>query len=135
VSHLLDTNTFVNYLRLGTASKATPRILAAPPGSVYLCSIVLAELVYGAFHSAPAQVGANLALVTGLRTQFVSLPFNDAAADKAGEIRAHLAAKGLLIGPHDLLIAGIALANGLTVVTHNTKEFNRVPGLVIDDWL
>jgi tRNA(fMet)-specific endonuclease VapC len=132
---LLDTNTFIDYLRRGVASKVTSKIVAAPPGSVYLCSVVLAELVYGALHSAPAQQAANVALVAGLRIQFTSLPFDDPAAEKAGEIRARLAAKGQLIGPHDLLIAGIALANGFTLVTNNTKEFSRVPGLTIEDWL
>jgi tRNA(fMet)-specific endonuclease VapC len=135
VSHLLDTNTFVNYLRHGVASKATAKILAAPPGSVYLCSVVLAELVYGAHHSAPSHRAANLALVAGLRTQFPSLPLDDPAAERAGEVRAHPAADGQLIGPNDLFIAGIALARGMTLVTHNTKEFSRVPGLVIEDWL
>jgi tRNA(fMet)-specific endonuclease VapC len=51
-----------------------------------------------------------------------------------GQIRHDLGQKGLLIGPHDLLIAAIALANNLIVVTHNTSEFSRVPGLTIEDW-
>jgi tRNA(fMet)-specific endonuclease VapC len=60
---------------------------------------------------------------------------DDPAAERAGEVRAHLAADGQLIGPNDLFIAGIALARGMTLVTHNTKEFSRVPGLAIEDWL
>ena len=66
--------------------------------------------------------------------QFQSLPFDDRAADEYGRIRAHLAGLGTLIGPNDLLIASIALANGLILVSHNTREFSRVPGLKLDDW-
>jgi len=62
------------------------------------------------------------------------LPFEDAAAEKYAKARAHLAALGTPIGPNDLLIATIALAHGLIVVTHNTAEFGRVPGLSIEDW-
>jgi hypothetical protein len=58
----------------------------------------------------------------------------DAAAEEYGKARAHLAALGTPIGPNDLLIAAIALAHGLTVVTHNTAEFSRVRGLSIEDW-
>jgi tRNA(fMet)-specific endonuclease VapC len=49
-------------------------------------------------------------------------------------VRAHLAGLGTPIGPNDLMIASIALANGLTLVTHNTSEFGRVPGLKLEDW-
>lgn len=72
----------------------TTRLAAAPPGSVYLCSVVLAELLHGAMHSAAAHQAANLALVAKLRQQFVSLAFDDRAAEEYGRIRAHLAALG-----------------------------------------
>jgi tRNA(fMet)-specific endonuclease VapC len=72
--------------------------------------------------------------VEQLRRQFVSLPFDDHAGEEAGRVRAYLAGLGTPIGPNDLLIAAIALANGLTLVTHNTSEFSRVPGLNIEDW-
>jgi len=65
---------------------------------------------------------------------FVSLPFDDRAADAYGRIRAALASAGTPIGPNDLLIASIAEANGVMLVTHNTSEFSRVPGLSLDDW-
>ena len=64
----------------------------------------------------------------------MSLPFDDQAASIYGQIRADLAGKGLSIGPNDLMIAAIALAKGVTLVTHNTREFNRVAGLSIEDW-
>jgi tRNA(fMet)-specific endonuclease VapC len=62
------------------------------------------------------------------------LPFDDAAAVVYGEIRAALAQAGTPIGPNDLQIAAIALANDLTLVTHNTREFTRVQGLKLADW-
>jgi tRNA(fMet)-specific endonuclease VapC len=72
--------------------------------------------------------------VEQLRQRFLSLPFDDAAAEQYGRIRADLTARGLTIGGNDMLIAAIALANGCTLVTHNTAEFSRVPDLVIEDW-
>ena len=67
-------------------------------------------------------------------SQFLSLPFDDAAAEEYGRLRAFLAKQGLPIGPNDLLIAATALANNVTLVTHNISEFERVPGLQIEDW-
>jgi tRNA(fMet)-specific endonuclease VapC len=66
--------------------------------------------------------------------QFISLAFDDVAAEEYGRIRAYLAGLGAPIGPNDLMIASIALGNGLTLVTHNTGEFSRVPGLNLEDW-
>jgi tRNA(fMet)-specific endonuclease VapC len=105
-----------------------------PPGTVLLCSVVVGELIYGALHSGATHRAANLALVASLQRQFVSLPFDDRAAEKYGEVREHLATMGTPIGPNDLMIAAIALANGLTLVTNNTSEFSRVAGLTLEDW-
>ncbi len=66
--------------------------------------------------------------------QFDSLPFDDDAAEEYADIRAYLETRGKPIGTRDMLIAAIARANGLVVVTHNTKEFRRIPGLNIEDW-
>jgi tRNA(fMet)-specific endonuclease VapC len=99
-----------------------------------LCSVALAELFYGAQHSSAGMQPGNLALIARLQHRFVSLPFDDRAAAEYGKVRAHLARQGTPIGPNDLMIGSIALANGLTVVTHNTGEFSRVPGLALEDW-
>lgn len=109
-------------------------MLAAQPGSVYLCSVVLGELIFGAVRSGPAHEAANRAMIARLRAQFPTMPFDDAAAEEYGNLRAYLNATGHLIGPNDLMIASIALANGLTLVTHNTSEFCRAPGLMLEDW-
>jgi tRNA(fMet)-specific endonuclease VapC len=134
VSHLLDTNAFVDHMRRGPNSKVTAKLLAAPPGSVYLCSVVLGELIFGAVRSGPAHEAANRAKIDALRALFSAIPFDAAAAEHYGTLRAHLYAAGSSIGPNDLMIAAIALAAGFTLVTHNTSEFSRVPGLVLEDW-
>ena len=134
MSHLLDTNAFVDHLRRGSKSKITARLLVAPPGTVYLCSVVLAELIFGAVQSGAEKEAGNRALISRLMIQFPTIPFDEASAEEYGKLRAILTAAGQLIGPNDMMIAAIALANGMTLVTHNTAEFIRVPGLLLDDW-
>jgi tRNA(fMet)-specific endonuclease VapC len=133
VTYLLDTNAWIAYLRQKHAGLMA-RIQREDPVDLCLCSIVLGELYYGAVRSGAAHEAANRALIAQLRRRFVSLPFDDRAADEYGGIRAHLARLGTPIGPNDLLIAAIALANGVTLVTYNTAEFRRVPGLLLEDW-
>lgn len=130
--YLLDTNACIGWLRQNEP-KLVARIQQESQANIVLCSVVLAELVYGAERAGVHRI-ANLQRVEQLRNQFVSLPLEDLAAEEAGRLRAHLAGLGTPIGPNDLLIAAIALANGLTLVTHNTTEFSRVPKLLIEDW-
>ncbi len=133
MTYLLDTNTCIGWLRQNHPA-IIARIQAERPADIVLCSVVVGELLFGVERSAPIH-RANTALrVEQLRQQFVSLPFNDTAAEHYARIRADLTARGLLIGGNDMLIAAIALANGCTLVTHNTAEFTRVPGLVVEDW-
>jgi tRNA(fMet)-specific endonuclease VapC len=132
VTHLLDTNSCVDHLRRGPASNIAAKLAAAVPGSVVLCSVVVAELLYGAHRS--VRKAQTLSEVHAFCHNFQSLAFDGPAADEYGWLRAHLVAAGTPIGPNNLLIGSIALANGLTLVTHNTKEFSRVPGLKLEDW-
>ena len=131
--YLLDTNTCIGWLR-NTEPKIIARIQQENPADLVLCSVVVGELVYGAERAGPFHHVANLNRVGQLRAQFVSLPFDDNAADEYGKLRAYLAANGKMIGPNDLMIAAIALANRVTLITHNTSEFQRVPGLLFEDW-
>jgi tRNA(fMet)-specific endonuclease VapC len=101
-----------------------------PPTEVAISAVVLHELFYGAFKS--RRKANNIALVDAL--QFPVIEFGCEDARNAGEIRAYLAAQGTPIGPYDVLIAGQAVARNLILVTHNTGEFGRVPGLCLDDW-
>lgn len=132
MTHLLDTNTCIELLRHGAGSSVAQKLSAAPVGSVALCSVVVAELLYGACRS--AQPAKTTGQVRGFCSQFISLAFDDLAADEYGRLRAHLSTLGTLIGPNDMLIASIALAHQLILVTHNTAEFSRVPGLSLEDW-
>jgi tRNA(fMet)-specific endonuclease VapC len=131
MKYLLDTNVCVVYLR-GRNPLVRTRFAAHPPADLCVCSVVVAELWYGAAHS--ASPAAEQARVDGFLSVYRSLPFDDAAARRHGPLRAGLAATGTLIADLDLAIASIALEHGLTVVTHNFKDFSRVPGLALEDW-
>ena len=131
MTYLLDTNVCINYLN-GRAGIVRQRMESLLPSEVVLCSVVKAELFYGAMKSANPPL--TLARQEPFISQFLSLPFDDAAAEEYGRLRAFLAKQGLPIGPNDLLIAATALANNVTLVTHNISEFERVPGLQIEDW-
>lgn len=130
---LLDSNAWVSYLRQNDAN-VMRRFDQAWPDEIALCSIVIAELLYGAHHSAASKQAANFALIERLQAEFVSLAFDDIAAAEYGRVRDHRTKQGTPIGPNDLMIASIALANDLVVVTHKTREFGRVPGLQFEDW-
>lgn len=129
--YLPDTNACIRYLN-APASPVAEKFSAAKPGDIALCDVVKMELYYGAYRSSRQQ--DNLVLLRRFFAAFPSLPFEDAAADICGRVRALLANAGTPIGPYDLQIAAIALANGLILVTHNTREFSRVPGLALEDW-
>ncbi len=129
--YLLDTNVCIEILRgRNTALKAS--LAARELSDLALCSIVWAELQCGAQLAQNPQ--AELAKLQAAFGTWPRLPFDDAAAECYGEIRAHLQRAGDLIGGNDLLIAAIAQTNELTLVTHNTNEFARVPNLQIEDW-
>lgn len=129
--YLLDSNSWIEYLN-NPQGKVARRIVATDFKQIRLCSIVMSELFFGAFKS--RQAAQNLKLLSEIASEFESVSFDDRAARIAGEVRAYLAKAGRPIGANDLLIAATALANGLTVVTHNVGEFDRVPALLVEDW-
>ncbi len=129
--YLPDTNACIRYLN-PAASAVKRRFQSASPQDIALCDIVKMEMYYGAYRS--ARQADNLALLRQFFSAFRSLPFDAHAAEICGRIRALLANAGTPIGPYDLQIAAIALANNLILVTHNTREFSRVPGLMLEDW-
>ena len=125
---LLDTNALIALLK--GHEGFLKRLRQCLPQDFGIPAIVVHELYFGA--SKGQRTAENLARVGGL--QFEVLEFDGEDARAAGELRASLAAAGTPIGPYDVLIAGQALARALTLVTHNTAEFKRVPGLQIEDW-
>ena len=102
------------------------------PADIALCSVVKAELLFGAHRS--EQKDNNLQLLQKLFAPLHSFDFDDKAAEHYAQIRADLTAQGNLIGANDLMIAAITRANKATLITHNTGEFERVQGLMIEDW-
>jgi tRNA(fMet)-specific endonuclease VapC len=127
---LLDTSVLIELLR-GRAETARSRFVDAR-GSIAVSTISVHELAYGVERSARPE--ANREAVTELLSLVTVLPFDEPAAAAAAAIRADLARRGTPIGAFDFLIAGHALAMGMTVVTNNLSEFARVHGLVVEDW-
>ena len=127
--YLLDANAVIALLN-DTTSAIARRTRRRAPRDIGISAVVIHELYYGAFKS--QRVEENVARVDAL--QFPVLEFDQEDARHAGDVRAHLASKGTPIGPYDVLIAGQARARKLTLVTHNTTEFQRVPGLKVEDW-
>lgn len=132
MKYLLDTNACIAFLNLRPAS-VEQHVRRLRPTDIVLCSVVKSELLFGAIKGAKAS--ENLARLEIFFRPFESLPFDDHAAAFAGKLRADLDKAGTPIGPNDLLIAAIALAHGLTLVTANTSEFARVPGLQLENWI
>lgn len=129
--YLLDSNACIFVLRRADSLVAA-QMATVPREQIILCDIVKAELYYGSQRSARPE--HNLMQLEAFFANFVSLPFDGQAALLYGRIRRQLEVAGTPIGPHDLLIASITLTNGLTLETHNTREFSRVPDLIIADW-
>lgn len=129
--YLLDTNTCIQYLNQNSQS-IYQRFLHVSADDVCICDVVKYELYYGAYKS--SRKAKNLENLSNFFSDLVSLPFDGRAAEVCGQIRATLEAAGTPIGTYDLQIAAIALVNDLILVTHNTKEFGRVPDLQLEDW-
>ncbi len=127
---LLDTNILVYaYRNLGGCRQ---RLDLTPPEQIYLCPINVFEIERGIAKSSRPQ--ALRIFLNDALERFSMAAMNTAAAQKAGQLRVQLESQGLTIGPYDLLIAGIALAHNLTLVTRNQREFERVPGLQLENW-
>ena len=129
--YLLDTNICI-YAMKARYPLLTERLLTIHPDQIFVSSVTVGELEYGA---AKSRWGEQ----TRLRMQmfvsaFTVLPFGQSDAVVFGRIRAELAAMGTPIGPYDMMIAAQGVNRGLTVVTHNTAEFSRIPSLLLEDW-
>jgi len=130
VSVLLDTNVCIAYLN--GAGDIRDRISAMAPSEVCVCSVVKAELLYGARKS--DRVEPNLARLRAFFAPLRSLPFDDDAAARYGVIRAQLESDGRPMGANDLMIAAIAATHDATLVTRDTGMFDRAVGLRVETW-
>lgn len=128
---MLDTNACIALLN-GTSAKLVEQLASRRPSEIRLCSVVKAELLFGAHKS--ERSGDNLRLLETFFARFASFPFDDRCAVECARLRHDLHLGGTAIGPNDLMIAAIAVANDVTLVTHNEREFARVVGLKVEDW-
>jgi len=132
MTYLLDTNTCINVLRKAGSPRVKARFARHPPADLTLCAPVVEELCTGAERAVNPKL--EFSRVDALVRTMICLPYDEVTARVAGRVRYGLERQGKKIGVNDLIIAAIGLVHGLTVVTHNTAEFGRVPGLTIEDW-
>lgn len=131
MKYLLDTDTCIRYIN-GRSPKIRAKLPTIPRMDVGVSIITKAEMFYGSAKSQTPERSRQKQLEFLQTVQTV--PFDETAAVIYGDIRAYLDKQGTPIGGNDLLIAASALANGLILVTHNVREFGRVPGLKLEDW-
>jgi len=129
--YIFDTNMII-YAMKHTTVQLVERIRRCKPGEIGISAITLAELEYGVCHS--SKKAQNAAALAKFLSNIQVFAFDVQAAMEYGEIREHLTAAGTPIGSNDLLIASHARALGATLITHNTREFDRVKGLLVEDW-
>ena len=128
-TYALDTNTLSYFLR--GEGRVAQRLASTSPQRVAVPAIVAHEIRYGLIRA--GREGLATAFERMLQAATV-LGFDAEAAQHAADIRTRLDAAGTPIGPHDVLIAATVRRHGCTLVTHNTREFSRVPGLLLEDW-
>ena len=129
---MLDTN-IIAYAKNNRPETVLKRLMQHSPEDYCISFITLAELEFGVYNSARPEQN-QLALVTFL-ARIKVVPFDADTAREYGIIRADLTRKGTLIGANDLLIAAHARALDVTLVTNNTREFERVDGLKLENWI
>ena len=130
--YLLDTNIISYWLRGNP--KVIDKIRKKSPADLSLSTITLGEIYYG-IEKSPVKKKERHLKIERIQSQLEIFPFDESAARKYGLIRVKLEKLGQIISERDLQIAAIAIANKLCVVTHNTREFRRVPRLRVEDWV
>lgn len=131
MKYYLDTNTCVYFLKAKN-QKLKNRILSENPNNIKIPSIVKAELLYGAEKSQRKE--ENMRNIERLLFPLEIIGFNDNESIEYSKIRAELERRGEVIGPNDMFIAAIVKANDGILVTNNVREFERVDGLIIENW-
>ena len=129
--YLLDTNICI-YAMNGRHPNLNEHLLSISPNRIFVSSITVGELEYGAAKSHWGE--RTRELMHAFLANFTILPFTEEDAVLFGRFRAHLAASGTPIGAYDVMIAAQGVARNLTVVTHNTGEFSRISDIRLEDW-
>jgi tRNA(fMet)-specific endonuclease VapC len=130
MNFLLDTDTCSAHMR--RPARLAHRFIQHA-GGLAIPSIVLAELYAGAYkHPSPSKL---LPLIGDLLKEVQVIDFDSACAEQFGQLRGALLQQGVTVSRMDLLIASAALVHNLTLVTHNTADYQSIPGLRLDDWL
>lgn len=132
MTYFLDTNTCIYFLT-GRFGSVRRRLLSRRPAEIVIPSLVKGELLYGARKSVRSE--ENLRIVRQFLQPYAAAEFGDNEAEHYSEIRSALEQLGTPIGTNDLIIASVVLSNDGTLVTHNTREFQRVSGLKVEDWV
>ena len=133
--YLLDTDILSNLLKRTPSTALIAKLASIPPEHQFTSSITLGELIYGA-NRLHERSGVLLERIESrLLPNLPALPFDAVAARRYGEVRAKLERQGTPIGEADLRIGAIALARDLTVVTGNVRHFQRIPELLVENWL
>lgn len=131
MKYMLDTNICIYAIKQNPAA-VIQEIKKHHPSDICISSITYAELMCGIEKSILKE--QNRLALTMMLSPIQIVNFDSKAAEEYGKIRADLESKGCIIGPLDLLIASHAKSKGLTIVTNNTKEFQRIHQLPIEDW-
>lgn len=131
LKYLLDTNIVIYVIK--KRPEQVLNVFNLHHGRMAISSITLAELVHGAEKS--SNVARNITVVEDFVSRLAVLPYDDKAAWQYGHIRAALEKSGQPIGINDLHIAAHARSNSLTLITNNMREFERVPGLLLENWV
>jgi tRNA(fMet)-specific endonuclease VapC len=131
INFMLDTDTCIYTIKRKPLH--VKRLFNANIGRLCISSVTWGELVYGAEKSKNA--ASNLDQLEGFAARLDILPFGDNEAKQFGQVRAELETSGKLIGPYDMMIAGHARSQGLVLVTNNVREFKKVNGLRVENWI
>ena len=131
MKYFLDTNIIV-YALNGRYPAVVSHFQRVPAMAIVIPSVVAAEIAYGARKSYDYE--KTIQLYQKFMGHFEIVPFTGLSAACYGRIRAELEAAGQVIGANDMLIAATAMAENGILVTHNTREFSRIRGLVLEDW-
>jgi len=131
LKYMLDTNMVIYTIKNRPAQ--VREVFKKHVGQMCISSVTWGELIFGTEKS--AQPERNLADIEGLAARLDILSFDDQAAVHFGQLRNELYQQGKPIGPYDMMISAHARSKGLILVTNNVKEFERVPGLRLENWV